>query len=137
MIETPHLLITDDDRDFRETLRQLFLGRGYRTTTAADGEEAVRLAQEIDVHLILMDLQMPRLTGLEAVRQVKAARADLPCILISAAIDERVLAEAQQAAVYSVLRKPVRVVEVRTLVREALQATYGWVPRDNASPPRD
>ncbi len=126
MIETPRLLITDDDRDFRETLRSLFRARGFETSLAADGEEAVRIVTESEIHLVLIDLQMPRLTGLEAVRQVKARRAELPCILISGSVDERVLAEAEEASVFSVHQKPVDVFEIRGSVVESA-ATGVWL----------
>jgi CheY-like chemotaxis protein len=126
MITTPQLLITDDDRAFRETVRSLFDARGFQTHLAADGEEAVRIVREQEVHLVLMDFQMPRLTGIEAVRQLRAEREGLPCILISGAVDDSVVAQAEEVAVYSILKKPVSVVEIRDSVRTALFEVYGW-----------
>ncbi len=126
MITTPQLLITDDDRAFRETVRGLFDARGFQTHLAADGEEAVRIVREQEVHLVLMDFQMPRLTGIEAVRQLRAEREGLPCILISGAVDDSVVAQAEEVAVYSILKKPVSVVEIRDSVRTALFEVYGW-----------
>ncbi len=126
MIERPHLLITDDDRDFRETLQDLFRARGYQTLLAADGEEAVRIVTEQEVHVVLMDFQMPRLTGIETVRRMKAQNNRLPCILISGAINEDVLAQAEEVAMFHVLQKPVSISEVRGSVRDALRKVYGW-----------
>ena len=70
---TPSLLITDDDRAFRETLREVFEPRGFHTITAADGNEALSIVHKTDVHLVLLDLQMPGITGIEAARRVKTA----------------------------------------------------------------
>ncbi|MEM7313687.1 MAG: response regulator [Planctomycetota bacterium] len=126
MFTTPQLLITDDDRAFRQTVRSLFDARGFETHEASDGEEAVRIVREQEVHLVLMDFQMPRLTGIEAVRRLRAERENLPCILISGAVDEDVVAQAEEASVFSILRKPVSVVEIRNSVRTALFEVYGW-----------
>ena len=130
MFKTAHLLITDDDRDFRETLRSLFQPPRFQTMLAANGEEAIRIARESQVHLALLDFQMPRLTGLEAVRQLKALKANLPCILISGAVTETVVAEAEEASVFSILRKPISIEEVRCSVRQALLEAYGWLPHN-------
>ena len=57
-LATPCLLITDDDRAFRETLREVFEPRGFRTFMAADGQQAVSIVRQNDVHLVLMDLAL-------------------------------------------------------------------------------
>ena len=126
MIERPQLLITDDDRDFRETLQDLFRGRGYQTLLAANGEEAVRIVNEQEVHVVLMDFQMPRLTGIETVRRMRAQNDRLPCILISGAVNDEVLAQAEEVAIFHVLQKPVSISEIRGSVRDALRQVYGW-----------
>ena len=105
VLSTPSLLITDDDRAFRETLREVFEPRGFHTLLASDGQEAVSIVRQNIVHLVLMDLQMPGLTGLEAARREKEHRAELPCILISGAINEEVLAEAEQVLSLEFTRK--------------------------------
>ena len=69
---------------------------------------------------------MPRLTGLETLRRVKQIDAGLPCILISAGMDDRLAEEARRARAFSVLSKPVRVGELTRTVGSALQLTYDW-----------
>ncbi|HEX4148772.1 MAG TPA: response regulator, partial [Pirellulales bacterium] len=56
------ILITDDDPSFRETLRSVFEPRGFRTLLAGDGEEALRIVERDEIHLVLLDMHMPRLT---------------------------------------------------------------------------
>ena len=104
---TPSLLITDDDQDFRETLQAVFEPRGFRTLLAADGEEAVDIVRSNKVHLVLCDMHMPKMTGLEAIRTVHQMFKDLPCILMSADLDEDIVREAKSVQVFSVLPKPV------------------------------
>jgi hypothetical protein len=66
LVETPSILITDDDHGFRETVRGMFEPRGFRTYLAADGEEALRIVGAEPVHLLLLDMHMPRLTAIRA-----------------------------------------------------------------------
>lgn len=125
---TPSLLITDDDRAFRETLREVFEPRGFHTITAADGNEALSIVHKTDVHLVLLDLQMPGITGIEAARRVKEHKADLPCILISGALNDEIIAQAEEVPVFSVLSKPVSFSEVTDTVNLALREVYDWLP---------
>lgn len=120
----PSLLITDDDRDFRETLRNVFEPRGFDTILAGDGEEALDIVQNRDVHLVLMDMHMPKLTGLETIGRIKLVRRNLPCILISGELDESIRQQATLA--FEVLSKPVSYQEITSTVVSALRETYQW-----------
>lgn len=126
LLEMPSLLITDDDRDFRETLRGVFEPRGFRTFLAGDGEEALRIVGSEPIHLMLLDMHMPRLTGLETIRRVKACWSNMPCILLSAQLDETLADEARAADAFSVLSKPVRFSDLTGTVSRAMRQTYGW-----------
>lgn len=123
---SPLILITDDDPHFRETLSELFLPRGFKTLLASDGEEALGIVTSQDVHLLLLDNNMPRLTGLETLRRVKQINAQLPCILLSARMDDVLREQAEQAQAFSVLRKPVSRGDLTTAVDHALHMAYGW-----------
>jgi len=125
-LQTPSLLITDDDPAFRETLRVVFEPKGFRTLLAGDGEEALKIVHNDTVHVVLLDMHMPKLTGLETLRMLKEFRAMLPCILLSAQLDELVVEQARRAHAYSVLSKPVTVRQITYVVRQALQRTYAW-----------
>ena len=131
-LETPSLLITDDDRDFRETLSGVFEPRGFRTILAGDGEEALDVIRREPVHLLLLDMHMPRLTGLETLRQVKRVKAQLPCILISAALDETLAQQARLAEAFSVLAKPITRRDLTTTVDAAIRWVYNWGLDDEA-----
>src|SRR5688500_6906858 len=95
-IVTPSLLITDDDRDFRETLRSVFEPRGFETLLAADGQEALEIMQAHPVHVLLDDMHMPRLTGLETIRRLRELSRPIPAILMSAELDPRIRQEAEE-----------------------------------------
>jgi len=106
------MLITDDDRDVRETLGSIFEPRGFQTRLAVDGEEALEIARQEQVHVVLIDMHMPRMTGLEMIRTLKLTHASTPCILISAALDEQLVEEARRARVFSQLAKPISLQDV-------------------------
>ena len=125
-LELPSILITDDDRDFRETVRVVFEPRGFRTLLAGDGEEALHIIRGQEVHLLLLDMHMPKLTGLETIRRVKLFRWRLPCILLSAALDESLIQQAEHAQAFSVLSKPVSREQLTSTVDLALRRVYNW-----------
>ena len=79
------ILITDDDTRCREALREIMEPQGYHTLQACCGEEAVDIVREGDVHvhLALLDMHMPTLTGLETLQLVRQFNAQLPCILVT------------------------------------------------------
>src|ERR1043166_2595047 len=122
------VLIADDDRDNRETLREIVEPEGYRTVLASSGEEALDLLREEPVHLALFDMHMPRMTGVEAVEIVHQMNAVLPCILVTADPNEEVLRQAFRVHVYSVIPKPVgRKILLYRMVREQMKFCGGVV----------
>ncbi len=135
---TPCLLITDDDRDFRETVAGMLNERGFETLQAADGEEALDVVARQEVHLLLLDMQMPRLSGLDTIerlherdqggiwRPTTVGLVPLPWILLSGALDEQIISRARAASAFSVLPKPVRLPALTGAVTGALQQAYDW-----------
>ncbi len=126
LVQSPSLLITDDDPGLRETMRVVFEPEGFRTLTASDGEEALHIVRTQEVHLVLLDMHMPKLTGLETLRLVKQFKSMLPCILVSAHLDELIIEQARLAQAFSVLSKPFSRRQITGIVRQALRRTYDW-----------
>lgn len=118
------LLITDDDRAARETLREMLEPIGFRTLLAESGEEAIDIAQHEDVHLALMDMHLPKLTGLETITILRQFKVGLPMILISAEHDDNLVRQALSAQAYCVLAKPVSRHVVLYVVNRALEKFY-------------
>ncbi|MGQ9606409.1 MAG: response regulator [Thermogutta sp.] len=125
-LSAPSLLITDDDSRLRQTLREFLEGQGYFTYEAGDGEEALHILERRSVHVMLLDLHMPRLGGLETLQLARKLHVVLPCILMSAELDPEVVAQARASAVFEILAKPFSVRQVASLVREALRTAYDW-----------
>jgi two-component system chemotaxis response regulator CheY len=101
------ILITDDDRDCRETLRDIVEPQGYRTVLASCGEEALEIVRAQLIHAVLLDMNMPTLTGLDTLRLVRQINMLLPCILVTADATDGLIRQALKEHAYSVIPKPV------------------------------
>lgn len=120
------VLIADDDRGIRETLGEVLDKQGFRTVLAADGNQAVELVQVDLVHLILFDMNMPRLTGLEALAVIRQTLDKiLPAVLMTADATNDLIRRAFQAQVFSVIPKPVNTNIVLHTLSKALAKVYG------------
>jgi two-component system, response regulator PdtaR len=130
------ILIADDDRGNREALGEMLDSRGFRTVLAADGGEAVELVQVDLVHLILFDMHMPRLTGLEAFAVIRQTLDKLlPAVLMTADASNDLIRQAFAAQVYSVIPKPVSPNVVLHTLERALTKVYGALMRHRAEHP--
>ena len=121
----PNLLITDDDRDFRLSLGEALSRRGYRTVQAADGVEALEVIRSQHIHLALLDVHMPRLDGLGMLQSLRDACSTLPCILMSAKMDESIVTRAKQLRTDQVLSKPFSLNLLAETIRLLLEQCYG------------
>lgn len=128
VIETPQpfqLLIADDNRSFREILRELLEPRPELMIHEVEsGEDAVQYALEIHIDIVLLDMHMHVMTGLEALRELKTIDSIRPCILITSEATEELKRDAAEADAYSVLSKPVRRNELCETVSGALSDAY-------------
>jgi DNA-binding NtrC family response regulator len=122
----PRLLITDDDLALRRAIADVFAGRGLEVAMAGDGDEAISLIETGEIHLIVLDVHMPKVSGLEVMRHVRRHDHRLPCILMSAALNESIEREAEEMHAYRIFSKPVRVTTLRESVMQGLQEIYGW-----------
>ncbi len=117
------VLIADDDRGFRETL-EIILEPHFLTLTVECAEQAIEVVEHDPIDLVLFDMHMHVLTGLEALSIVKNLRAELPCILITADFTEALLQQALAAHAHAVLRKPVARRDLILQVGTALCSVY-------------
>ena len=130
------ILIADDDRGTRETLGEMLASRGFTVKLARDGGEAVELVQVDLVHLVLFDMHMPRLTGLEAFAVIRQTLDRiLPAVLMTADANNDLIRQAFAAQVYSVIPKPVNGNVVLHTLERALAKVYGALRPQKPQPP--
>lgn len=100
------VLVVDDTDHVRQVVAQMLELDGFAVVgQAADGEQAVRLAAELEPHVVVMDLRMPVLDGLEATRQIRANRPAQQVVLYTAYLDATVERAAADAGVALCLGK--------------------------------
>jgi len=118
----PLVLVVDDDKGVRYTLREILESSGLDVQEAADGAEALERLDESSFQLVITDLRMPRVDGLELLRKV-AQRPNAPrMVLITAHGSERHAVEAMKLGAYDYFRKPFEMEELLAVVRRAVEA---------------
>lgn len=114
------LLLADDHRMVRQSMRRSMEDAGFDVVgEAADGQEAVRLADELRPDVVLMDVSMPVLDGVEATRQVRAADARTQIVMLTMHADADVMRRALRAGAVGYLTKDCTIDEVIEAVRLA------------------
>ena len=115
-----HVLLVDDDSAVREILADHLEESGFAVLTAASGVEALALIEGGErVDVLVCDLSMPKLNGVETIRQARALRPDLPCLLLTGYVGERAALSAEGA--FSVIRKPVKGEALAELITASLK----------------
>jgi len=122
----PRVLVVDDDKAVRESLRRSLEFNGYAVARAGDGAEALAVISAARPDVVVMDVMMPRLNGLEATRALRTAGNDVPIIVLTAldAVGDRV--DGLDAGADDYLTKPFALPELlarlRALLRRAVPA---------------
>lgn len=115
------ILVIDDSEEIRTILRDMILGpNGYEVVTAQDGQEGVEYALGEHPDLILTDVNMPRMTGIEVLEKLREAEYEWPVILMTFHGSEDIAVQAFRLGVRDYIRKPFAVEEVLTCVERAL-----------------
>ena len=115
-----NILVVDDEPQITRVLKTTLSSHGYGTRTAADGDEAVQMMKEWSPDLLITDLRMPNMDGLELCRQVRAT-SQIPIIVLSVRGEERIKVEALDAGADDYVTKPFGTNELLARVRAALR----------------
>ena len=116
------ILIVEDNEKNRKLVRDILQHKGYQTLEAETGEDGVRLAQESSPALILMDIQLPGMNGIEALGRLRAdpKTKKIPVIAVTASAMTHDRAKIMAAGFDGYQSKPINVKEFRVAVREML-----------------
>lgn len=125
------LLIVDDEAKLREVLAMALEGMGYAVLTAGSGEEALQRMEQQEVHLILCDLRMPKMSGKALLEKVKATRPELPVIIMTAFVALKDAVELIKTGAFDYLAKPFDLEALEATVTSALR--FYSLGNDNAN----
>jgi two-component system response regulator HydG len=123
MKNKPSVLIVDDDNTHRTMLRTLIGGWGYDTVEADDGSTAIRKVQERPFDLVLMDVRMLKVSGLEALERIKAFNHAIPVTIMTAYSSVETAIEALKKGAYDYLTKPLDFDKLRLALERAMEHT--------------
>ena len=101
------ILVVDDNDDFRTLLREVLESKGYNILEAVDGQEAVEVMTHEEIHLGIVDLDMPRMNGIEFSKKIKAERPNFPIIMVTAYSQFYSAGDILASGVDAFLQKPV------------------------------
>ncbi len=118
---TPKVLIADDATFVREILKTIVIRQGWKVVgVAEDGEDAVQKALELQPDIILMDIVMPKLNGIEAAQKILKKMPGLPIIGLSTMDNEEVMTQALGVGLVSYITKPFENWAIVSSIKEAL-----------------
>ncbi|HFQ82229.1 MAG TPA: sigma-54-dependent Fis family transcriptional regulator [Desulfobacterales bacterium] len=116
----PNILIIDDELSMREFLKVLLEKEGYRADTAANAQDALAAVEGRDYDLIISDIKMPEISGIEFLEQIRSAGLTIPVILITAYASPEDAVAAMKGGAYDYITKPFNVAEIKEIVHSAL-----------------
>ena len=118
------ILVVDDERDIRDVLSSFLEEKGYEVILASNGEEALELVERVNPQVILLDVNMPGIDGIETCRRLKAAEKSrsIPIIMITAFQDREIEAYLEGADDFVV--KPFNMVEISFRVESMLRIRH-------------
>ncbi|MDA8085004.1 MAG: sigma-54 dependent transcriptional regulator [Nitrospiraceae bacterium] len=115
------IMIVDDEEGIRTTLSGIFEDEGYDVATAASGEEAIRTAKEVMPEVVVLDVWLSGIDGIETMTRLLEMSPSLPVIIISGHANIELAVKATKMGAYDILEKPLSLEKVLLTVRRALE----------------
>ena len=116
----PTILVVDDELSMREFLKILLEKEGHKALTAPDGEKAYKVIENEEFDLVISDIRMPGMGGLELLDSVKKVNPELPFIMITAFASPEDAVQAMKHGAYDYITKPFKVNEIKSVINSAI-----------------
>ena len=115
------ILVADDEQSMREFLDIMLKKEGYKVSLASNGEEVVKLVDNDLFDLVLLDIRMPKLDGISALKKIKANAPETIVIMITAYASADTAIKAMKEGAYDYITKPFKVEEIKLIIKNALE----------------
>ncbi len=119
--QAPRILVAEDEANLRLVLQKELERHGYRVQVAPDGEAALRKLEESNVDVLLCDINMPRMDGMELLRRVHERPNPPEVIMLTGQATVETAVEAMKLGAYDYLTKPYSITELDVRVRQAAE----------------
>ena len=121
MMEAKRILIVDDEENAREGLAKILKKTGYNTGTAENGEHALKILENTKYDLVITDIKMPRMDGMQLLRRIRKIVPDIAVIMVTAYGEVESYLEAMSQGAFEYLNKPIKIDELKKVVSKVLQ----------------
>ncbi len=121
MVHSYRVLIVDDEQVIRFVLHEALAKEGYEIEEASDGEEAVLKVRNNSFDLIILDIKMPKMDGIEALKAIHKLNPRIPVVMITAYGTTKIALSAMREGAFDYFTKPFDVAEIRIIVKRALE----------------
>ena len=120
------IMVVDDEKTCREGLARIIGKMGYNTITAKGGKEAISIMEKEPAHIVITDMKMPGMDGIELLKMIKSCWSNTGVIILTAYGEAKSYLEAKDAGVFEYLNKPLRIHELGVIIKRLLaQAENG------------
>ena len=116
----PKLLIVDDETDVRDFAKHFFIKRNIEVSIAGGGREALNIIETQKPDLVLLDIRMEEMTGMEVLRQLRTQKNNVKVIMVTGVEDEETLKEANSLGAKGYIHKPLVLEELEKVVMAEL-----------------
>ncbi|MCE1247268.1 MAG: response regulator [Firmicutes bacterium] len=120
-----NILIVDDDENMGDTLRDILELEGYEVSLARSGEESLELAQKSEFDCFLIDIKMPGMNGIEAIKQLKSIRHNPKVIVMTGFSQTDYAQKAREEGAAELLQKPLDMERLLTSIKTCVRPTEG------------
>ena len=115
------ILVVDDESSHRQMIEAVLSAEGYEISQADDGQTAIVAVEDRFYDLVIMDIRMPKISGIEALKKIKSISPGIPIIIMTAYASVGNAVEALKSGAYDYLIKPLDIEELKILVVKALR----------------
>ena len=120
----PRILLADDEISIVTHLTRVLRAKGYKVFVASDGKKALQIFRSEPIDLVLSDVKMPELNGVQLLKAIKEVNSRTPVILISGYHDVKTVVEALKAGAENFLTKPLNIADLTSVINRSLSLTH-------------
>jgi DNA-binding NtrC family response regulator len=117
----PRLLLVDDEIPFAENLLKLLSRRGYEVSTVHDGDSALRIVQEREFDVVILDQNMPGKDGITVLRELKKKHPNLEVVILTGYGSVDMALKGFELGIYDYTSKPIQLADLEAKIRQAFQ----------------